>query len=54
MPKNPMNDLNTIEQSNQNPLVADGGHGWKYNTTTQEIIADVLGNDTVGTPFAKY
>ena len=54
MPKNPMNDLNTIEQSNQNPLVADGGHAWKYNPATQEIIADVIGNDSVGTPFAKY
>jgi len=54
MPKNPLNDLNTIEQSNENPLVADGGHAWKYNPTTQEIIADVIGNDTVGTPFAKY
>ena len=54
MPKNPMNELNTIEQSNQNPLVADGGHAWKYNPATQEIIADILGNDSVGTPFAKY
>ena len=54
IPKNPMNDLNTIEQTNQNPLVADGGHGWKYNPATQEIIADVTGNDSVGTPFAKY
>ena len=55
MPKNPMNDLSTIEVvSNPNPLTADGGHGWKYNAQTQEIIADVLGNDTVGTPFAKY
>ena len=54
IPKNPMNDLNTIEQTNQNPLVADGGHGWKYNPATQEIIADVTGNDSVGTPYAKY
>jgi general secretion pathway protein G len=54
IPKNPMNELNTVEYSTQEPLVADGGHGWKYNAATQEIIADVLGNDTVGTPFAKY
>jgi general secretion pathway protein G len=55
IPKNPLNDLNTIEiVSNANPLTADGGHGWKYNSQTQEIIADVLGNDTVGSPFAKY
>ncbi|HEV2295820.1 MAG TPA: type II secretion system protein [Tepidisphaeraceae bacterium] len=52
--KNPINDLSTIEISNQDPLVADGGHGWKYNPNTQEIIADVMGNDTVGTPFARY
>jgi general secretion pathway protein G len=54
MPPNPMNGLDTIETSTQSPLVADGGHGWKYNPTTQEIIADMVGNDTVGTPFGKY
>lgn len=55
MPKNPMNDLNTIEvTTTENPLVANGGHGWKYNPATQEIIADVTGNDSVGTAFAKY
>ncbi|MGB7161416.1 MAG: type II secretion system protein [Tepidisphaeraceae bacterium] len=54
MPKNPMNELSTIEVTAQSPLVADGGHGWKYNPATQEIIADVSGNDTVGTPFASY
>lgn len=54
MPVNPMNNLDTIEFSTQTPLVADGGHGWKYNVATQEIIADMVGNDTVGTPFGKY
>ena len=52
--KNPINNLNTVETSTQNPLVADGGHGWKYNAATQEFIADVPGSDTVGTPYAKY
>ncbi len=52
--KNPINDLSTIEMTNQDPLVADGGHGWKYNADTQAIIADVAGNDTVGTPFSQY
>ena len=53
--KNPMNDLSTVEvTTTQSPLLADGGHGWKYNPRTQEIIADTLGNDSVGTPFAKY
>jgi general secretion pathway protein G len=52
--RNPINNLDTVELSTQDPLVADGGHGWKYNAATQEFIADVVGNDTVGTPFAKY
>lgn len=54
MPKNPINNLDTIEVTAQTPLVADGGHGWKYNVTTQEVIADIEGNDSIGTPFAKY
>ncbi len=54
MPKNPINNLDTIEVTAQTPLVADGGHGWKYNVTTQEVIADITGNDSIGTPFAKY
>lgn len=54
MPKNPMNELNTIEITTQNPLEANGTHGWKYNAATQEIIADVMGSDSVGTPIAKY
>ena len=54
IPQNPINQLDTIEIANQDPLVADGGHGWKYNPATQEFIADVVGNDTVGTPYAKY
>ncbi len=54
MPKNPLNELNAVEISTTDPLVADGGHGWKYNAATQEIIADSTGNDTVGTPYAKY
>ena len=51
---NPINNLMTIETTTQNPLVPDGGHGWKYNPDTQEIIADVTGNDSVGTPYSKY
>ena len=54
IPKNPMNDLNTVEVVNQDPLVADGGHGWKYNPATQEVIADVTGSDSSGTPYASY
>jgi len=54
MPKNPMNGLDAIEVTTQNPLTADGGQGWKYNPVTMEIIADVQGNDSVGTPFADY
>ncbi len=54
MPKNPISELNTIEITAQDPPVADGGHGWKYNVATQQIIADTTGNDSIGTPFSEY
>jgi general secretion pathway protein G len=54
MPKNPINDLDTVEFTTQDPLVADGGQGWKYNATTQQIIADSTGKDSVGTLFSEY
>jgi general secretion pathway protein G len=54
IPKNPVNADDKVEMSNQSPLVADGGHGWKYNPATQEVIADIVGNDTTGAAYGKY
>ena len=54
IPKNPITQLDAVEITNQDPLVADGGHGWKYNPATQEVIADITGNDTSGTPYGSY
>jgi hypothetical protein len=54
MPKNPVSADDKIEMSTQSPLVADGGHGWKYNPATQEVIADIVGNDTTGAAYGKY
>lgn len=54
MPANPMNALDTIEIVVTTPLTADGSHGWVYNPNTLEIIADVAGSDSNGTPYASY
>jgi general secretion pathway protein G len=54
MPRNPINDLETVEIASEDPLVADGGHGWKYNPDTQEVIADITGNDSAGTAYSEY
>ena len=55
MPVNPISNQSAVEISTDDPLVADGGgQGWKYNPVTLEIIADLTGNDSLGTPFAKY
>jgi general secretion pathway protein G len=54
IPKNPVTGDDKVEMSTQYPLVADGGHGWKYNPATQEVIADMAGNDSTGTAYAKY
>ena len=54
IPKNPVSADDKVEMTNQTPLVADGGHGWKYNPATQEVIADIVGNDTAGAAYGKY
>jgi outer membrane lipoprotein-sorting protein len=32
----------------------DGTTGWIYQPQTQQIIANVMGNDSSGTPYASY
>ena len=55
VPRNPINSLDTIEISNEDPLVGDGSHGWEYNPATQAIIADVDGTDsTNATRYDEY
>ena len=55
IPKNPINSLDTIEISTDDPLVGDGSHGWEYNPATQAIIADIDGTDSSHvTRYDKY
>ena len=56
MPTNPVSGLNTISMvaNNQSMPFADGTTGWIYKAQTQEIIANLKGNDSSGTPFASY
>ena len=56
MPTNPVNGLNTITMvaNNQSMPFADGTTGWIYQAQTQQIIANLTGNDSSGTPFANY
>ena len=55
IPKNPINSLDTLEISGDDPLVGDGSHGWEYNPATQAIIADVDGTDSSNvTRYDKY
>lgn len=55
VPKNPINSLDTIEITSESPPVGDGSHGWEYNPSTQEIIADVDGTDSTNvTRYDSY
>jgi general secretion pathway protein G len=54
MPWNPLSSLDTIELTADSPPVGDGSHGWEYNPTTQEIIADLATTDQAGAPYDKY
>jgi general secretion pathway protein G len=55
VPKNPINSLETLEISSDDPLVGDGSHGWEYNPATQAIIADIDGTDSSNvTRYDKY
>jgi general secretion pathway protein G len=56
MPTNPVNGMNTVEMvgNNQGMPAADGTTGWIYQPQTQEIIANVVGNDITGTSYASY
>ncbi len=56
MPSNSINSLATIQIVTSGNLAdeADGSHGWIYNPNTGEIIADIAGVDSNGTPYAQY
>jgi general secretion pathway protein G len=56
MPANPLNNLDTIKLSASANLTTDvdDATGWIYNPSTQQIIANVSGSDTNGTPYAQY
>jgi type II secretory pathway pseudopilin PulG len=56
LPTNPVNGRNTVEVvgNNQPVPVPDGTTGWIYKPQTQDIIANIVGKDDSGTPYATY
>lgn len=57
MPTNPLNSLSTITiiaNGAAMPVVADGTSGFYYKPQTQEIVPNVLGTDSSGTPYLNY
>jgi prepilin-type N-terminal cleavage/methylation domain-containing protein len=60
MPDNPVNGSSAIKMIGNGtampaPNSADANtYGWIYKPSTQEIIANLTGNDSNGTPYAKY
>lgn len=56
MPANPMTNLDTVTViAAGSPIPdADGTTGWFYKPDTQEIVPNVVGSDTEGTPFTSY
>jgi general secretion pathway protein G len=56
LPANAVNGLNTFELvgNNQSMPPVDGTTGWIYQPQTQQIIANVMGNDSSGAPYASY
>jgi general secretion pathway protein G len=56
LPENPLNGLTTMKiVANGAALPAvDGSTGWIYKPQTQEIVANLTGNDGTGTPYSRY
>jgi len=60
VPENPLNGHSAIKIiANGTPLPAPDPaeadtYGWIYKPQTQELIANITGNDNAGTPYAKY
>ena len=56
MPANPKNQLSSVRiVGNGQPMpTPDGTTGWIYKPQTVEIMANLVGNDSNGTPFKNY
>jgi type II secretory pathway pseudopilin PulG len=56
LPVNPINGLATCKMVGNNMALPspDGATGWIYKAQTQELIANVPGNDGAGTPLDSY
>jgi prepilin-type N-terminal cleavage/methylation domain-containing protein len=56
MPTNPINGMTTVIMvgNNQAMPAVDGTTGWIYQAQTQDIIANVVGNDSTGSSYANY
>jgi general secretion pathway protein G len=56
MPSNPVNGMSSVEMVSNNQALPppDGSTGWVYKPQTQEIFANVTGEDSSGQPFSSY
>jgi prepilin-type N-terminal cleavage/methylation domain-containing protein len=56
LPANPINGMSTFEMIGNNQAMppVDGTTGWMYQPQTQQIVANALGNDSSGIPYASY
>jgi type II secretory pathway pseudopilin PulG len=56
VPPNPVNGLNTITMvsNNQAMPAPDGKTGWIYQPQTQQIMVNLNGTDSSGTPYYAY
>jgi general secretion pathway protein G len=56
MPVNPFNGFATVKMvaNNQSIPAADGTTGWIYMAQNQTIMANIVGNDSTGTPYVNY
>ena len=48
IPKEAITPSTTVKTSN------DGTGGWHYNTTTNEVLPNLSGNDAEGNPYSGY
>jgi general secretion pathway protein G len=56
MPVNPFNGFATVKMvpNNSSLPAADGTTGWIYMAQNQTIMANIVGNDSTGTPYVNY
>lgn len=53
MPTNPVNGKSDVRYVT-GAMTPDGTTGWMYNASTQEFLANLVGNDSNNVPFINY